>query len=118
VKFWISRTSYRSESLPPCEGSKKVRGLITHNGTAKSLDEAKDPKWGGHSWFWREGMINQRKTSSGVSCDSEEDLWQIEINSLEELMALIKEEGRIVVEDGEDIYGKGPQIEIYDGYRE
>lgn len=118
MKFYIRRTEYEAENIPPCPGAIKVKGLITHNGTAKSLAEAKSPSWGGYSWFWRDGMINQRKTTNGVACDSEKDLWQIEINSLDDLMSLIEQEGRLVIETSEDIYGKGPQIEIYDGYRE
>lgn len=38
------------------------------------------------------------------------DGFQIEINTLEELMELIKQEGQVIVSEGE--------IEIYDDYRE
>ena len=43
--------------------------------------------------------------------------YQIEINTLDELMSLIHNEGEIVMHD-KDVFDEIPAIEIYDTYRE
>lgn len=119
MKFWVRRTSSSwSEKEKPCNGAIQERALITHHGSARSLEETKSDSWRGKAWFWDKDRINQRKTPGGVACDSWNDLWSIEIDSIDALMRFTQKEGRIIIEDTDDIYGKGPQIEIYDGYRE
>ena len=118
MKFFVRRTSLWNDEESPCEGARRVKGLITHNGAPKTLEQTKDPKWSGNFWFWDKDKINHRKTSSGVACDSEALLWQIEIESLDQLMAFIEANGRVVLEFDDGIYGKGAHLEIYDNCRE
>lgn len=45
------------------------------------------------------------------------NIWEIEVDSLEDLMKLIEETGKGLIIFGADKHG-GPTIEIYDDYRE
>lgn len=54
-----------------------------------------------------------------VKEDDEKKIWHIEINSLEELLALSdREREQLIVWNGGEFSGEMPQIEIYDDYRE
>jgi hypothetical protein len=117
MKFWVRRTSNRGENKrAPVKGAKRERAVCTSYGTWKTLDAARKDK--GKDWFFSDGTFNHRKVRGGVAHDYHQDLWAIEIDTLEALMKLVEREGDVIISVGEDMYGNGPQIEIYDGYRE
>ena len=47
--------------------------------------------------------------------DETNDLWQIDINTIDELLEFAKEQGGNLIIN---VKGKSPHIEIYDDYRE
>lgn len=45
-------------------------------------------------------------------------VWPIEIQDIAALMALVKEEGPVVIQMGDSVFNFGPRIIIYDDYME
>jgi len=116
MKFLVKRTSLRWEDKKPCKSAKKEKLTYVVYTTVSSFEKAKK-----YPWFedWYKNGENFRKENGMLVCDrkEKENVWTIEINNLNELINLIKEEGKIVIL--ETSYKEAPfGIEIYNDYRE
>lgn len=113
MKFMISRTSVWEPTEPPVEGAVLEEVVKTQRGTWSSLEAARADN--GKGWFFRYGTFNHRQDGSGVAHDYRDHQYVLEVGSLEQLVALVEREGRIVIESGDHPM---PTIEVYDDYRE
>jgi hypothetical protein len=105
MKFKITRTRDWNRNKP-CKKAIKVEDVQTH--TIKDVTSPYDLMMGIEKWY-ADG-VNHRVGDNCLQRDFISHHWEIEINTIEELLDLIKEEGEIVM--GDD------SIEIYDNYRE
>ena len=107
MKFIITRTSDYGDCSSPCAEAKEDQ-LVRIETRALYSPEEFDKKFAD-----REG--------NGYICRDREmmNVWTIEINSIEELIALSRKYGEIIITDhylnDNDEY---PTLEIYDSYRE
>lgn len=119
MKFIITRTSEWGDSSP-CAEAKRDRVVRVESRTFRSPEEY-DKKFAAREGAWLSVGTNHRIDRDGYICRDREmmDLWTIEINSIEELVALSRKYGEIIVADyylnANDEY---PTLEIYDDYRE
>lgn len=124
MKFIMERTSIETsafdEGSQPCEESKKEILALTYFDyrTVETFEEAKE-----HNWFnnWMRKGINHRedKEKKMIVRDliSEEKLYTIEIQDLEDILNLQRKYGKIIITKSS--YEEIPLvIEIYDDYRE
>lgn len=117
MKFHISRTSAYEEK--PCEEAVQEYFTALDSRTVPTIEEARK-----HHWFkdWYENGVNHREENGHIVCDSKEKrpYWVIEINSLDDLLALEKKYGSLVIERPGWMGPKGIdyEVEIYDDYRE
>ena len=120
MKFILSRTSVWGDTSKPLSKLAKIETLnLTYmdSRNAKTLEEAKKKPWY-KSWF--EQGTNHREENGLVVCDrlhQETPCNTIEVNSLEDILGLVNEEGEIVVTKT-NYKEISYEIEIYDGYRE
>ena len=119
MKFIITRTSERGNSSP-CAEAKKEQVVKIETRTLHSPEEF-DKKFADREGNWLSVGTNHRIGKNGYICRDREmmDVWTIEVNSIEELVALSRKYGEIIVADhywsSSDEY---PTLEIYDDYRE
>lgn len=117
MKFTITRTSLYGDEGKPCEGAIPCEVTIVERRTFKTPEEF-DEKMSCFEGKWLEKGTNHRIIDGYIARDiGKKDCWAVEINSLEDLMALQRKYGDLVIEtnwaDEET-----PNIEIYDDYRE
>jgi len=114
MKFVVSRTSYRTDKICPVLGAiKETSNIYKDIRMWSSLEEArKHPA--GVRFLEDKSRRNFREEGGFVVADYDYVEWTIEINSLEELLSLSREEGELVISGT----GSYPSIEIYDDYRE
>lgn len=120
MKFIITRTSVWGDDSSPCAEAKKEQIARTEVRTFHSPEEF-DKKFAEREGAWLSVGTNHRIGRNGYICRDRdmEDVWIIEVNSIEELIVLSQKYGRIIVEDCRLISNdKYPTIEIYDTYRE
>lgn len=115
MKYIISRTSDWFKKQPCIEAKCEELTRLDFR-TAKTLEEAK-----GQDWFksWYDSGINHRVENGYIVCDLKIKIktWIIELNGLDELMALQKSYGELIISDS-DFKEVKKEIEIYDDYRE
>ena len=119
MKFIIKRTSGRGNSSP-CVEAKEEQVVRTETRTLHSPEEF-DKKFAYREGSWLSVGTNHRIDKNGYICRDCEmmDVWTIEINSIEELIALSRKYGEIIITDHYlDINDMYPTLEIYDDYRE
>lgn len=119
MKFIIKRTSGRANSSPCVEAKEEqVVGIETR--TFRTPEEF-DKRFAAREGAWLSVGTNHRIGRDGYICRDRDmmNVWTIEVNSIEELVALSRKYGEIIVADhylsSNDEY---PTIEIYDDYRE
>lgn len=119
MKFIIKRTSGRANSSP-CAEAKEEQVVRTETRTFHSPEEF-DKKFANREGKWLSVGTNHRIGKNGYICRDREmmDVWVIEINSIEELVALSRKYGEIIIAGHYfDINDEYPTLEIYDDYRE
>ena len=119
MKFVIRRTSGRGNSSPCAEAKEEqVVGIETR--TFRTPEEF-DKRFAAREGAWLSVGANHRIGRDGYICRDRDmmNVWTIEVNSIEELVALSRKYGEIIVADhylsSNDEY---PTLEIYDDYRE
>jgi len=115
MKFIITKTSMNWNEKPYRKAKKEGLTYLDYRAVS-SLEEAKK-----YPWFeqWYNNGKNHREENGIIVCEllEKKDKWVIEINDLEELIDLVKEEGDIVILKSH--YKEVPfVIEIYNSYRE
>ncbi len=114
--FTINRTSTYNDDKP-CDEAFKSMHEFWHTRTVNEEDF--NAKFSHNEGLWRSKGKNHTTTSEGWVTRQEDDveLWTIQIQSLPELMNLIKKHGRVIVTE-QGYNTKTPNIEIYDDWRE
>lgn len=99
--FIVKRTS---KTEPPCENSVRIERVITDELTIEIAERSEE--------WWNNSGFNFRTSDDGKSLlkDFMVSQYEIEINTLEELVRFTREYGEIVLDEN--------YIEIYDDYRE
>ena len=114
MKFHISRVSCWDDKVSPCKEAYKDKYVRVDERTTN--DPLKN-KFIGKAWY-DEGK-NHRVEKGHIKRDFDDEDWFIDINSFEELMALLKREGNLIISEsyflGDDKLG---HIKIYDDYNE
>ena len=119
MKFIIKRTSGRGNSSP-CVEAKEEQVVETETRTFRTPEEF-DKRSAAREGAWLSVGTNHRIGRDGYICRDRDmmNVWTIEVNSIEELVALSRKYGEIIVADHylspNDEY---PTLEIYDDYRE
>ena len=120
MKFIIKRTSGRANSSP-CVEAKEEQVVRIETRTPFHSPEEFDKKFADREGSWLSVGTNHRIDKNGYICRDCEmmNVWTIEINSIEELIALSRKYGEIIITDHYlDINDMYPTLEIYDDYRE
>ena len=120
MKFIIKRTSGRANSSP-CVEAKEEQVVRIETRTPFHSPEEFDKKFAYREGSWLSVGTNHRIGKNGYICRDREmmDVWVVEINSIEELVALSRKYGEIIIRDHYlDINDMYPTLEIYDDYRE
>lgn len=117
MKFRIERTSDMGGGKKPCKEAKSTEATSLDVRNVSTIEEAKKK-----SWFqnWWDGGTNHREEIGDIVCESKtkHTVWYIEINSLEELLAIIQQFGNIIICCETNYKEFEYFIEIYDDYRE
>lgn len=119
MKFIITRTSEWGNHSP-CAEAKKEQIVKIETRTFHSPEEF-DKKFENREGNWFSVGTNHRIGKNDYICRDREmmNVWTIEINSIEELVALSRKYGEIIIADHYlDINDGHPTLEIYDDYRE
>ena len=116
MKFIITRTSIWDRKEKPCEEAKQAKATYLDYRTTKSLQEAKQ-----YHWYeqWYNSTVNHRVERGMIVGEkkTKDKVWIVEINSLVDILNLIKKYGEIIILRSD--YKEYPfEIEIYDDYRE
>lgn len=116
MKFTISRTS-NWDNENPCEEATPYEVIRVDVRTFKTPEEF-DKKLAYREGKWLEKGTNHRVINGCIARDvGTERCWAIEVNSLEDLIALYHKYGSLVIET--NMWDREtPNIEIYDDYRE
>ena len=120
MKFIIKRTSGLANSSP-CVEAKEEQVVRIETRTPFHSPEEFDKKFAYREGSWLSVGTNHRIDKNGYICRDCEmmNVWTIEINSIEELIALSRKYGEIIITDHYlDINDMHPTLEIYDDYRE
>ena len=119
MKFIIRRTSGRGNASP-CAEAKEEQVVSIETRTFRTPEEF-DKRFAAREGAWLSVGTNHRIGRDGYICRDRDmmNVWTIEVNSIEELVALSRKYGEIIVADhylsSNDEY---PTLEIYDDYRE
>lgn len=116
MKFTISRTSMYGDGKP-CEEAMPYEVTNVDIRTLKTPEEF-DRILSLREGKWLENGTNHRIIDGRIARDTGTiKCWAIEVNSLEDLLALYHKYGELII--GTNLYdGETPNIEIYDDYRE
>ena len=117
MKFIIDRSSlgWWLAKKAPYDGAIMETCIRVDERTTDAPEKV--PSHNGETEWWYEKGRNHRVEDGHIKRDFDAQAWFIEINSLEELLALIANEGDIVV-GYSNMNSDIPYIEIYDDYRE
>ncbi len=116
--YSIIRTSNWMDETPPID-----KAFIANHEcwqTRTCTEEYFNKHFSYREGLWKSKGTNHKEVEGGKWISrQEEDVekWSIEINTLEELMAIVKEHGDIIIKQN-GMNTVTPEIEIYDGYRE
>ena len=116
--YIVSKTSQYGQDYPPFENSFKHKHENWQ--TRSCTEEYFDKNHSAREGSWRSNGKNHKTCNEGKWITRQHpdvDLWSIEINSLEELLRFIEDNGRIIIGQSND-NGGVMEIEIYDDYRE
>ena len=118
MKVIVERTSLWGNEEKPIDEAVLVNRILHYRDrrTASSLEEAKTMRWYKE---WISSGSNHREENGYIvrDCEREESVWEVEIESLNDILSLFKKYGDIIIE--ESIYSEYDfKIEIYDAYRE
>ena len=116
MKYIVDRTS-ESNKNSPCKGAKKE--LFPTWETRTCNEDYYNERYSKTEGLWRSKGKNHKVIKGGYISRQVEDvkLWCIELNTLEDLMTLIENEGRVIIEESYYTH-ESPKIEFYDDYRE
>lgn len=111
MKFGIRRTSEWGDASPYKHAVKLPYTRIDE----RTVNDPMKNKYIGKDWY-KDGT-NHRVENGHIKRDFQDECWFIEIDSLEDLINIYKQEGQLVITE---VYGNPtiPCIEIYDNYRE
>ncbi|HBU62424.1 MAG: hypothetical protein CMH91_15065 [Oceanicaulis sp.] len=119
-EFVVTRTSCWDLTKAPCEGATAKAMDFIDRRTFKTFEEH-DAKLGASAGAWTSKGVDHRVTETGIErrFPLSKSVWVIEVNSLEDLLKLAREEGELVVSASDYGLPEGiPSVEIYDSYRE
>lgn len=112
MKFIISRTSVYGEDVAPHPKAYKKLSLYRDE---RGFDSPyKIPAFKGTEGDWYEKGINHRVENGHIVRDFPEEFWFINIDSLQELLDFVDDNGEVILGQRNYHYS----IEIYDDYRE
>lgn len=117
--FQVTRTSNNWSEEKPFDTCIPIKLINVQTRTFRTPEEF-DNKFGDREGKWLDRGTNHRIDARGyITRDMGlEDVWGIEINSLEELMKFQETVGKELVIQTSWVDNKTPCIEIYDDYRE
>lgn len=114
MKFHISRVSDWTDDTPPCKEAYKDQYVRIDE---RTVNDPKKIPAGCNDWY-EEGR-NHRVEKGHIKRDFDDTDWFIDIESLDQLMKLVKREGSLIIQDtyflGDE---KNGEIKIYDDYIE
>ena len=118
MKTIVERTSNWGCEEKPIDEAVLVNRTLHYQDrrNASSMEEAKTMLWYKE---WISSGSNHREENGYIvrDCEREESVWEVEIESLNDIISLFKKYGDIIIE--ESIYSEYDfTIEIYDAYRE
>lgn len=111
MKFLVNQTT---GAEPPCENAKEEPY------TRIDVRTVSDPSLLGSEWArndWYKRGTNHRTEDDLIKRDFDACGWMIELSTLEDIMAFIAKNGRIIMSPSDDNPSLS-QIEIYNDYRE
>ena len=118
MKVIVERTSNWGCEEKPIDEAVLVNRTLHYQDrrNASSMEEAKTELW--YNKFISSGTNHREENGFVVrDCEREESVWEIEINSLNDITSLFKKYGEIIIR--ESVYSEYDfEIEIYDTYRE
>lgn len=115
MRFRVTRTSnYGSEADPPCQNVRRERYFRADRYTYMKEEDYDRQQVAAKKWR-ASGKNHREDKEGGIVRDMEHEGWFMSINSLDELMAFIKENGEVILfmPDEYDVV----TIEIYDDFR-
>lgn len=118
MKVIVERTNLWGNEEKPIDEAVLVNRILHYQDrrTASSLEEAKTKFW--YNEFISSGT-NHREGNGYIvrDCEREESVWEVEIESLNNIISIFKKYGDIIIM--ESAYSEYDfKIEIYDTYRE
>lgn len=118
MKYIVERTSDMNNKIPPCEGVYKGKAeyIQTRTCSENYFNEHHSEREG----LWRDHGFDHKETENGWITRRMEDVdvWFIDLNTMDDLMKFIENNGGSVVIEKYWQNEKDWCIEIYDGYRE
>lgn len=118
MKVIVERTILFGGEEKPIDEAVLVKRTLHYQDrrNVSSMEEAKTKFW--YNEFISSGTNHREENGYIVrDCEREESVWEVEINSLNDIISLFKKYGDIIIE--ESIYSEYDfTIEIYDTYRE
>ena len=118
MKVIVERTSNWGSEEKPIDEAVLVNRTLHYQDrrNASSMEEAKREFW--YNKFISSGTNHREENGYIVrDCKIVESVWEVEIESLNDIISLFKKYGDIIIE--ESIYSEYDfTIEIYDAYRE
>ena len=118
MKVIIRRTSLWGDEEKPIDEAVLVNRTLHYldKRTVSSLEEAKATRW--YNEFISSGTNHREENGYIVrDCEREESVWEVEIESLNDIISLFKKYGDIIIM-GSTYSEYDFKIEIYDTYRE
>jgi len=117
MRFIVNRTGQYDKEAPPCANAFRSSFPKWHVRTCSEGEF--NYRFSASEGEWRANGKNHKVLANGYIARQEDDVerWSIELNTLEEIMAFIAENGQIIISE-EDYNCPNPTIEIYDDYRE
>ena len=120
MEFLLTETSmnYDDEGNPYSPHKDAVQKKYDWIEVRTCTEDYFDKKFGEREGLWRSKGVDHIKTDGGryIQRRHPDDStgWFIELETLEEMMDFVKENGRVVLSPGDE----WPEIEIYNNYRE
>ena len=118
MKAIVERTSNWGNEEKPIDEAVCVRRILHYQDrrNMSSMEEAKTKFW--YNEFMSSGTNHREENGYIVrDCEREECVWEIDVESLEDIIHLFKKYGDIIIKSS--VYSEYDfSIEIYDTYRE
>jgi hypothetical protein len=120
LKFIVTRTSVCGDCTPPCDGAVledcAYVDVRTVDCPTKILAYQGNPEKAKYEWY-KKGK-NHRVENGFIKRDLDDKAWFIEINSLEEMVELMKRVENPIILQSSYKNDNFLELEIYDYYRE